>query len=112
MFSWRSLLVTASKISFWQIRFDFSLENFFLFFLENFQKSEILKIQACFGEDEWKATLECIRRIKTEGDHSNQGPLKKMVEQELVHAIEAVLNSKKPTKKEQVNLLKSKSTIL
>ena len=47
--------------------------------------------------------MECIRRIKVEGDQSQKGPLKKMVEQELVHAIEAVLNSKKPTKNEQVS---------
>ena len=60
-----------------------------------------LKFQSEFGEDEWKGTLECIRRIKSEGDGSKIPAVKKMVEQELVHAIEAVLNSKKKLSKSE-----------
>jgi len=42
--------------------------------------------------------LSCLNRIKSESDTTGNPAIQKMVEQELVHAIEAVLNTKKNMK--------------
>jgi len=59
----------------------------------------VLANQACFNEEEWKEFLNCFRRIKTESDMSGQQEIQRMVEKELVHAIEAVLNTTKKSKR-------------
>ncbi|CBY35510.1 unnamed protein product [Oikopleura dioica] len=59
----------------------------------------VLANQACFDDEEWKEFLNCFRRIKTESDMSGQQEIQRMVEKELVHAIEAVLNTTKKSKR-------------
>ncbi|CAG5091625.1 Oidioi.mRNA.OKI2018_I69.PAR.g13169.t1.cds [Oikopleura dioica] len=59
----------------------------------------VLANQAVFDEAEWKEFLNCFRRIKSESDLSGQPEIQRMVEKELVHAIEAVLNTTKKAKR-------------